>query len=226
MAKVLIVEDDQRTAQVIKDWLRHQNYQIEATADGLSALEFLRSYTYDLIILDWDLPGCSGIDILKKFRETGSITPVLFVTGKNSTEAKEAGLDTGADDYLTKPVDLRELSARVRALLRRGTPSTSKEVRHGNLVLDSVKRTISLNGDLLQLTATEFGTLEYFMLHPDQLISSEALIEKVWKADAPGTPGSVRALIVRLRRKIDPPNGSSRIESVYGMGYRFKGACD
>lgn len=221
MAKLLIVEDDVHTSHVLQDWLKHQNYQIETTADGLEARHFLSAYAYDLIILDWELPGCTGIEVLRSFRQKGGKTPVLFLTGQNSTDAKEQGLDTGADDYLAKPVDLRELSARVRALLRRSNTVVSNEVRHGNLVLDQAKRVISLDGQALTLSPTEFAVLEYFMLHPNQLISNEVLLDSVWKADAPGTNASVRALLLRLRKKIDQEGHPGKIESVYGMGYRF-----
>lgn len=222
LAKLLIVEDDRETSVVLQDWLKHQSYQIEVAFDGQEALGFLASYGFDLILLDWELPLLSGIEVLRTFRQMGSSTPVLFLTALNSTEAKETGLDYGADDYLTKPVDLRELSARVRALLRRanGAPARS-EICSGNLLLDQSKRTIYLDGEPLTLTRTEFGTLEYFMRHPNHLVSIELLIDKIWKSDAPGTDSSVRILMTRLRRKIDKKGQPSRIESVYGLGYRF-----
>lgn len=222
MAKLLIVEDDRETSLVLQDWLKHQSYQIEVAFDGQEALDFLSSYGFDLVLLDWELPSVSGIDVLRTFRQTGASTPVLFLTALDSTESKETGLDYGADDYLTKPVDLRELSARVRALLRRasGSPARS-EIRVGNLLLDQSKRTVYLDEEPLTLTRTEFGAVEYFMKHPNHIVSVDMLIDKIWKSDAPGTDASVRILMTRLRRKIDKKGQPSRIESVYGLGYRF-----
>lgn len=222
MAKLLIVEDDRETSSVLQDWLKHQNYQIEVAFDGPQALDFLSSYGFDLILLDWELPSLSGIEVLKTLRQTDYSTPVLFLTALSSTDAKETGLDHGADDYLTKPVDLRELSARIRALLRRSTDSPKQaRICSGNLLLDQSKRTIYLDDEPLTLTPTEFGALEYFMKHPNHVVSNDMLIDKIWKADAPGTDASVRILITRLRRKIDRKGHPSRIESVYGLGYRF-----
>lgn len=219
MAKVLLVEDDAQSSTLVKDWLQHQSYSVETAFDGLEALHFLKSYIYDLIILDWELPSMSGIDLLKEFRSTGSITPVLFLTGMSSSAAKECGLDTGADDYLTKPVDLRELSARVRALLRRSQGKATNELQRGDLVLDRASRIITKNGTPLNLTPTEFALLEFFMTHPNQVVSSDYLLDHVWKSDSAMTGAAVRTTVGRLRRKIN--DECEKIENVHGFGYRF-----
>ncbi|MBY0551996.1 MAG: response regulator transcription factor [Candidatus Obscuribacterales bacterium] len=221
MSKLLLVEDDPQSAKLVKDWLQHQGYQMEIASDGDEALHYLKSYVYDLVLLDWELPGMSGLEVLKEFRSAGKSTPVLFLTGMTSTAFKESGLDMGADDYLTKPVDLRELSARVRALLRRSQAQTSNELRRGDLTLDRVAGTISKNGTPLNLTPTEFALLEFFITHPNQVVSSDYLLDHVWKSDSAMTGAAVRTTVGRLRKKIDDESSPGKIENVHGFGYRF-----
>lgn len=221
MSKLLLVEDDPQSAKLVKDWLQHQGYQMETAADGDEAVHYLKSYVYDLVVLDWELPGKSGLEVLKEFRSAGKSTPVLFLTGMTSTAFKESGLDTGADDYLTKPVDLRELSARVRALLRRSQLQTSNELRRGDLTLDRVAGTINKNDSPLSLTPTEFALLEFFMTHPNQVVSSDYLLDHVWKSDSAMTGAAVRTTVGRLRKKIDDESSPGKIENVHGFGYRF-----
>ncbi len=221
MAKILLVEDDLLSSKLVKDWLERQRYQIETAFDGEQAILFLKSYVYDLVILDWELPKQSGLEVLKQFRDRGSDTPVLFLTGLSATSNKESGLDTGADDYLCKPVDLKELSARVRALLRRSQSRPSNELRCGDLTLDRNAGTITKGDKPLSLTPIEFALLEFFMTHANQLLSNDYLLDHVWKSDTAFTGTAVRTSVVRLRRKIDDEGKPSKIENVHGFGYRF-----
>lgn len=222
MAKILVIEDDRNTSKMVCEWLEFQRHVVESVFSGDEALHYLLTYQYDLIILDWELPGKNGVDVLKNYRASGGKTPVIFLTGKTEIDDKEVGLDTGADDYLTKPFELKELSARARALLRRSQSMISNLLVCGDLQLDRVVGTISKNGQELNLTPTEFSVLEYFMSHPNQLISSEALLNHVWKSDSDATGSAARTVITRLRKKIDDGAAESKIENVHGFGYRFR----
>jgi DNA-binding response OmpR family regulator len=167
------------------------------------------------------LPGMTGTAILKDFRSRGGASPVLMLTAKSSIEEKETGLDAGADDYLTKPFDARELLARIRALLRRPQAvSAAKEMHVGNLALDAKSARVYKDGQELKLLPKEFSLLELFMRYPDQVFSSEALLERVWSADSAASFDTVRTYIKTLRKKIDDPGAdSSLIRTVHGVGY-------
>lgn len=188
-----------------------------------SATELLAKDSYDLIILDWELPDGSGVDICKDFRAGGGSTPILMLTGKSKTTDKEIGLDSGADDYLIKPFSFQELKARLRALMRRSARPLSQNVLScGNLTLDPANFHASLDEKYLQLVPKEFAILEFLMRNPNQVFSAESLISHVWTADEVVSPDTLRTYIMNLRRKVDPGKQDSRIETVHGIGYRFK----
>src|ERR1700733_13636457 len=147
MPKILMVEDDKDLAMIVQDWLKAEFYALDLASDGRTGYEYLQQGDYDLVILDWDLPGMQGVDICRKYRSSGGKAPVLILTGKGQIEEKEEGLDAGADDYLTKPFSMRELSARLRALLRRPATSTSTTIKVGKLEMDASKHTITKNGE-------------------------------------------------------------------------------
>lgn len=221
MAKILIVEDDKDLALILSDSLSAQNHLVEVTHDGTDGKERLLFYQFDLVILDWDLPGISGVEICKEFRGRGGNTPILMLTGKGTTPEKEAGLDAGTDDYLTKPFDIKELQARVRALLRRPTGYTTSVLKAGNVELNPSTFRVTRDGQEVRLLPKEFALLEFLMRHKGQIFSAEAILNRVWSSESDATPESLRTCLKRLRQKIDlPEQEKSVIETVHGAGYR------
>jgi len=222
--KLLLVEDDQETADMIISWLRSERYDVSHAANGLDGKEMLESGNYDAAILDWQLPGMGGIDILKAYRSAGGKVPILVLTGKAMVADRVAGLDAGADDYLTKPFSLKEVSARVRALLRRPSEVLPETLTVGELSLDSVKYRVMKRGVEVQLMPREFNLLEFFMRHPDMPFSSDALLARVWNDDSEASNSALRNSIKRLRSKIDDGDAEadSLIENIPGIGYRLR----
>jgi DNA-binding response OmpR family regulator len=171
VAKILLVEDDVELSQIICDLLTGEHHTVEPTYDGRDALSRLVHYEYDVIVLDWELPGISGLEVLKQYRSKNGTTPVLMLTAKRDTAEKELGLDSGSDDYLTKPFNVRELSARVRALLRRPRPMQSSEFRIGDIVLDPVACRVTSQGREVALQRQEYLLLEFFMRNPNRVFA-------------------------------------------------------
>ena len=222
MPKVLFVDDDEQLRTVVSDWLEHERFIVDLAGDGNEGKEKLAFSTYDLIVLDWNLPGMSGIEICRWFREQGGNTPVLMLTGKDQIEDKETGFDAGADDYLTKPFQIRELIARLNALQRRGgmvTPTRNLQI--GTLVLDPVGHCAKIDGKNMQLTPTEFDILEFFLRHPDQVFSAETLIDRLWKDGASVSPDNVRVYIKRLRSKLELFGHGALLKNVHSVGYKL-----
>ncbi|PZM80319.1 MAG: DNA-binding response regulator [Candidatus Melainabacteria bacterium] len=228
MAKVLLVEDDEDLAVTIGDMLRDERHTVDTIHDGLDAAEALKTRTYEVVVLDWDLPGKSGISILREFRAAGGGTPVIMLTGKSEIEQKEQGLDSGADDYLTKPFLLKELAARIRSLLRRPTMTNAGVLRWGNLVLDPSKFEVSRNGQQLRLLPRDFALLEFLMRHPTQIFSTQALLDNVWNYDSDATPEGLRVAVRRIRKVIDEADdlNQSMIENISRVGYRMRNLGD
>lgn len=224
MSKILIVEDEQDLASQVADWLKREHYLCETVDNGAAALDRLRVYQYDVVLLDWMLPGMTGIEVCKQFRGRGGKTPILMLTAKSQEDDKETGLDIGADDYLVKPFGLKELSARIRALIRRTSISTQavgKILNYGKLELDPTSRRVTKEGAEVHLEPKEFSLLEFFMRNPDQVFSAEALINRCWESETLMSPDSIRTYIKGLRKKIDDKDGPSTIVTVHGVGYRF-----
>lgn len=217
MAKLLLVEDDNDLANMVRTFLLFEHHTVERIANGSEAADRLKSFEYDLIILDWTLPGMTGIELLKGYRERGGTTPILMLTGKNEISDKEQGLDNGVDDYLTKPFDMRELGARVRALLRRPPSLSGNILKTGALSLDPAKYRAHKNGEPLDLVPKEFQLLEFLMRHPNQVFTIEALLNRVWPSESEATEEALRTTIKRLRKKIDPDGEVLR--NVRGVGY-------
>ncbi|MBY0548188.1 MAG: response regulator transcription factor [Candidatus Obscuribacterales bacterium] len=221
MAKILLVEDDTNLASTVEDAIRFEGHIVDHASDGQTALETLFISTYELIILDWELPLLSGIEVLTKLRAKGNSTPVLMLTGKDSISDKLTGLYGGADDYLTKPFNMHELKARIVALLRRPSRQVAVTLQAGDLTLDPSRTLVLKNGVEISLARMEFAVLEFLMRNPGQVFSSEALLERVWSAESDRTPQTVRSLIKKLRTKIDG-DGPSIIHNVYGFGYKLE----
>jgi DNA-binding response OmpR family regulator len=221
MAKILVVEDERALSDVVLDYLGAQNYNADHVADGKEALDRLKFYSYDLVILDWNLPNMEGPDICKAFRASGGTTPILMLTGKRDIDDREYGLDSGADDYLTKPFHMKELGARVRALLRRPAAVVSKDLSARDITLDPTTHRVCKGGQDLDILPKEFALLEFLLRHPRQVFSAEALIERVWPTDSEASSGTIRTYVNRLRSKIDTKGQDSLITTVHGIGYRL-----
>jgi DNA-binding response OmpR family regulator len=221
MPKVLLVEDDLAVSKIVQDTLLQYHFAIDALHDGLSANAGLETYQYDLIILDWDLPGMSGIDIATAVRRRGIATPILMLTGKAQISDKGKGFDAGADDYLTKPFDPRELVMRVKSLLRRPAQLSDTQLRVGEVTLDPEKFIATKNGQDLELARREFQLLEFLMRHPNQVFSAEALLDRVWTLDSDASVDAIRGCVVRLRKKLDKGGKSSLLQNIYGLGYKI-----
>ncbi|HEY9733438.1 MAG TPA: response regulator transcription factor [Drouetiella sp.] len=221
MPKLLLADDDKQLRQIVGDWLEHEHYIVDLACDGLEAKEYLLSGGYDLLILDWSMPQLTGIEVCKWFRARGGSTPILMLTGKDEIEHKETGFGAGVDDYLTKPFELRELTARLRALLRRVSVASSSTIKVGPLVLDPDTHGASVDGKSLTLTGTEFAVLEFLGRHPNQVFNANALLDRVWNNSAEVSPDTVRVYIKRLRAKFDALGHSDLIQNVHGVGYKL-----
>ncbi len=220
MSKILVVEDERILANEIKEWLQHEQYVVELVHDGVSADQNLAVWKYDVIILDWMLPGISGLEVCKRFRAANARTPILMLTARHSLESKEMGLDSGADDYLTKPFHMKELSARIRSLLRRETVAPALSLEINGITLDPRARTVRKAGKEIHLEPREFNLLEFLFRHPNIAFAPEALIQRVWESDTLTSSETLRSYIKSIRKKIDTQGESSVITTVHGSGYK------
>ncbi|HMO23852.1 MAG TPA: response regulator transcription factor, partial [Candidatus Melainabacteria bacterium] len=177
----------------------------------------------DVIIMDLTLPKMDGIEVCKNFRQQGGETPILILTGRGTVPDKELGFDAGADDYLTKPFHLKELSARIRALLRRPKDFAGEVLKAGNISLDIGSHTVTKEGKDIHLPRMEFALLEFLMRHKGQVFSAEALLDRVWTGDSDKSPETIRTSVKKLRSKIDTKGEPSLIRNVHGVGYKLEG---
>jgi DNA-binding response OmpR family regulator len=221
MTKVLVVEDDDSVAEAIIDSLALLNMTVEVVNDGIEGAQRLRIYNYDLAILDLSLPGKTGLEICREYRAKGGMIPILILTAKTSESDKVNGLDSGADDYLTKPFSLRELNARVRALLRRQRETVGDLLTVGNLVFDVKNQRVTKAGRGISLLPKELAVLEFLMRHSEQVFSVNDLLNRIWSSESEATEDAVWQSIARLRRKIDDGEEKSFIVTVKGLGYRL-----
>ncbi len=220
MANILVIEDNVDLCHEIKEWLEAEGHVADLAPDGQDGLQRLGLYVYDIVILDWNLPGTmDGVEVLSKLRARRSTVPVLMLTGNTSIADKEKGFSTGADDYLTKPFEMRELICRIAALLRRPKELQSEVTKVENLELDARKRQLLVNGASVSLSPKEFKLLEIFFRAPDQLIATEVLMERLWTFDDEVSRDSVRKMVSRVRTKIERSGGEASIENVFGAGY-------
>lgn len=219
MTKILIVDDDKGLADLVQQTLTHENYEVETAYDGREAQEKFLIPELDLIILDWQLPDASGIALLQEYRRANGHLPVIMLTGKDAVEDKETGLDSGADDYLTKPFSAKELSARVRALLRRPSDVLSNDLHVGNFRLDRKQQKVRFGDSSAKLLPKEFQLLEFLMRHPDQVFSAEELLNRIWSSESESTLEATKSTLKRLRKKIDPDG--EFIRTVHGVGFLF-----
>jgi two-component system copper resistance phosphate regulon response regulator CusR len=221
MPKILLVEDELAIADLVLDCLQAADYMVDHLPDGAEAINRLKYSDYDLIILDWNLPGLSGIDICRQYRSKGGGSLILMLTSRREIDDKEAGFDAGADDYLTKPFHARELTARVRALLKRSTTTSSNQLTAGDVMLQVDTHQVFVGGREVQLMPKEFALLEFFLRYPNRVFSADAIIDRVWSTDTESNPSVVRTYVNRLRAKLDVDGKESVIATVHGVGYRF-----
>ncbi|RTL35616.1 MAG: response regulator transcription factor [Candidatus Melainabacteria bacterium] len=221
MAKILVIEDEKEMAETVAHVLRSEHHVVEVALSGNDALDKLRVSQYDLLILDLNLPGTDGLEICKTVRHQKRPVSILMVTGRKTLEEKERGLDLGADDYLTKPFHLKELQARVRALLRRVPTDNSHLVTIHDLSLDRKQHIVTKGGAVVKLLPTEFALLEFFMTHPDRVFTSTQIIEQVWPQDTDATDRAVTSCLNRLRSKLSDGEKFDLIETLYNEGYRM-----
>lgn len=219
LAKILVIEDDVEFSREVSECLRREQHDVEQAYDGEEALAFLNSYKYDLVVLDWELPGASGIEICKRYRQAGGSSPILMLTGKGTIADKECGFETGVDDYLTKPPHLTELRARVKALLRRPPTLQSEVIEIRHVKLDCNNRTVTSEGNIVELLPREFALLEFLMKHPTRIFSPDELIAQVWPSETAVSTEVVRNTVNRIRKRVDTNNSSSLIRNVYSVGY-------
>ncbi len=222
--KILVVDDEAELADPLSRVLTREGYSVNTTYDGTSGSKLAKTGNYDLLILDWMLPGKTGLDICHELRCQGIATPVLFLTAKDTLDDRIQGLDAGADDYLVKPFELRELLARVRALLRRSTfpshpPSTRLVV--GDLELDRENQVAYRRDRIIELSDKESHLLQYFMENSGQLLTHTEIMQNLWQNEEQPSSNVIAALVRLLRRKIEVGGETQLIHSVYGKGYRF-----
>ena len=223
--KILIVEDEAGLATTLKDRLRKEGYLVNVAKDGLSGFNLAVAEPFDLIVLDWMLPGQSGLTVCQKLREGGSSTPILMLTARRQLTDKVAGLKTGADDYLSKPFHMAELLARIEALIRRGQPATAA-ARHqfGTVCVDLRRTEVSRDGRAVSVSAKEFQLLRYFVEHRGTTLSRDELLREVWGYEVTPSSRTVDVHVAWLRQKLEKdPRNPQFILTVVGLGYKFAG---
>jgi DNA-binding response OmpR family regulator len=217
--RILVVEDEPAAAKVLSKGLREHAYAVDIAADGGAALEQLASTDYDLVILDVLLPRINGLDLCRRLRSDAAAVPILMLTARGGFDDRVAGLDAGADDYLSKPYHFPELLARVRALLRRGPAFEPSELILDDLVMDTRARRVTRGGALIQLTTKEYALLEYLMRRQRQVVSRADIAEHVWDDSFDPMSNLIEVYIQRLRRKIDDGRSVKLIQTRRGAGY-------
>ena len=221
MARVLVVDDEPAVRRALERALRLDNYEVELAADGEEALDALASNPADAVILDVSMPRLDGLEVCRRLRKAGDRTPILMLTARDAIDDRVKGLDVGADDYLVKPFALRELQARVRALLRRATDGArdGEVLRYNDLVLDPIAHEVRRGDRLVELSRTEFLLLELFMRHPRQVLTRSTIFENVWGYDFGPTSNALGVYMGYLRRKTEEGGESRLLHTVRGVGY-------
>ena len=219
--KILIIEDEKALSESIATYLKGQGYICEFAADFDTALQKTELYDYDCILLDISIPGGSGLHILKELRANNKLDGVLIMSAKNSISDKVAGLISGADDYLSKPFHLSELSARVGAIIRRKQFGGIATIKFNNIIIDTVAKTATIDASILDLTKKEYELLLYFVTNKKRVISKTAIVEHLWGDDMEGNLDFIYTHIKNLRKKLIEAGNVDYIRTVYGMGYKF-----
>ena len=220
--RILVVEDEPALQQQIRGELEKLSYTVDATGDGKEAYYLASEYPFDAAIVDLGLPGLSGLDVIAKLRSDGSQLPILILTARASWQDKVSGLETGGDDYLTKPFRMEELSARLKALLRRASGASGQILRCGPLALDVSAQQVSVDAHQLDLTGFEYKLLEHLVRERHRVLSKDELASHLYPHDEESDSNVIEVLVARLRKKLDPRGTLQPIETLRGRGYRFR----
>ncbi len=220
--RILVIEDEKKLANFIKKGLEEEGYAVDVASDGEEGFVMAMDRVHDLILLDIQLPRMDGLRLLKELRKEKIQTPVLLLTVRATIEDKVLGLDSGADDYLTKPFSFQELVARVRALLRRRADTAPATLQVADLVLDPARRTVSRGGKKIELTPREFALLDYFMRNPGRVLTRTMIAEHVWNYDFDTMTNTIDVYVNYLRKKIDAGREPKLLHTVRGVGYVLK----
>ena len=220
--RLLLAEDEKELSNALVTILKHNNYSVDAVYDGLEALDYLKAENYDGAILDIMMPKMNGLTVLKKLRDSGSDLPVLMLTAKSEIDDKVAGLDSGADDYLTKPFATKELLARIRSMTRRQAEVTDNVLRYGNLKLDRATFELSTDFGQFRLANKEFQMMEMLMTNPKVLISTDRFMERIWGYDSEAEINVVWVYISYLRKKLSAIGSNAVIKASRGAGYSLE----
>ena len=220
--RILLVEDDEPLAQALERALRQAAHSVMRAATGPAADAILATNEFDLVVLDLGLPGLDGFEVLKRLRDRRNRVPVLILTARDAVADRVKGLDLGADDYMTKPFELAELEARVRALIRRSNDNASAHLVHGTLRLDTAGRRLYRNGQPVDLSAREFSVIELLLLREGRVVTKQQIVDHLYSWEESGSPNSVEVFVYRLRRKLE--GSGVDIRTVRGMGYLIEHA--
>ncbi len=224
--RILVIEDEIKLQSQIRQQLEAQGYMVDTCSDGNEGLFFATEYPLDAAIIDIGLPGKSGLEIIKSLRSKGSLLPILILTARSSWQDKVQGLEMGADDYLTKPFQMEELQARVKALLRRSTGIPQTILKCGPIELDVTSQSVSINAKGIELTTFEYRLLEELVRHHGEVLSKHTLADYLYPHDEDRDSNVLEVMVGRLRRKLDPEGTLNPIETIRGRGYRFTLPCN
>ncbi|KXO17005.1 response regulator transcription factor [Peptoniphilus sp. GNH] len=221
--RILIIEDEEKLLNTIVKSLQKSGYEVDKCSDGNEAIEILEIENFDLVVLDLNLPGCDGMDVLRHFRSHNRQTSVIILSARSQIDDKVEGLDAGANDYMAKPFHLEELEARIRSLTRRKFIQKDKNLSYQGLKFDTINRTTSYKDKIISLTRKERGILEYLLLNLERPISQEELIEHVWDGSVDPFSNSIRVHMSSLRKKLKEAMGFDPIKNKVGLGYQIGG---
>ena len=216
--RILIIEDDPAILKVLQRGLAYEGYTVDVATDGRTGLNLAHDHHPDLVILDWMLPGMDGLEVCRRLRLQGGL-PILMLTAKDTIQDRVQGLDAGADDYIVKPFNLDELTARIRALFRRTQTERNQVYQFGDLTMDSDSRQVTRGKRLVPLTAKEYELLELFLRHPRQVLTREVIFDRVWGYDFGGESNVLEVYIRYLRQKLEAENETRLIHTVRSVGY-------
>jgi DNA-binding response OmpR family regulator len=217
--KILLIEDDPNLSYLLRMHFEHERFNVDLVKTGAEALAILRTHSYELIVLDWMLPDLSGIEVCQQYRESGGRLPVLMLTARGTVDDKAQGLEAGADDYMVKPFHPKELTARVKALLRRPATWEGKILRARDLEFNTTTRRIVRNGDEVELTPKEAALLELLMRYPNRSFSLETILDRLWHSDSTASIDTVRTHMKTLRKKVGDTEDDPLIRTKRGIGY-------
>jgi len=221
--RLLLIEDNDRLRETLSTGLRAQGYNVDTAADGLEGWRLASEAEHDLIILDRMMPGMDGIEILRRLRTSGSSVPVLMLTARDAVPDRVEGIDAGADDYLTKPFSVAELLARLRMLLRRGHHRADPIVKIGDLEIDTVSHSARRGGRRIHITPKEYALIDYLLARPSEVVSRSELAKHLYENEDDTGQNAVEVLVMRLRRKLQPPGTQPVLHTRRGFGYELGG---